>query len=161
MVKSRVVLAKKPQFLYGTRGYSVLFFGVSVRGEFTTQRAKECLAGKFPSKTGHNDFLVTAKQLTKAGLLYRIDTHTWRVTKAGVRAMSEAAAYRREYCYRTLGATYMDSAYERMKKIHDSMTPIIEKLDMESEVLDEIEDKMNRKREMKSKAKRARKTRAR
>ena len=149
MVTSRTVTGSRPVFPYGSRAYSILYFGVSARGRFTTGQIKNCLQGKFPRQKTNEDFIETAKRLVTAGLLNRVDQETWEITRDGVRAMISAAAYYREYRWRTAGITYMENANKRMHEINSSTLSLMEKLDKEDVVLEEIEARMNKRRNVK------------
>lgn len=146
MVTSRTITSVRPVFPYGGRAYKILYFGTSRRGPFSIKELKSCLSGAFPHQRGNEDFWISAKKLEKAGCIDRVDKDLWQVTETGVMAMVTAAAYHREFRIRTLGHTYINDAHARIAKINSSRMSIMEMLDAEDTILEEIEQKMARRR---------------
>lgn len=149
MVHSRVVLAKKPVFLYGSRGYAILYFAVSCRGPFSVKKVKEFLPGQFPSKRNNSDVTTRIKRLSECGYIQKCSDSEWVITELGVHAMVNAAAYRREMLYRTLGREYMQSMHSKISDIYQSNASIMEILDKEDEILEQINNNVKRKSKMK------------
>ncbi len=137
-------------FPYKSRAYAILYYGASRRRSFKTSQIKECLSGCFPQKDHNRDFLEPARKLQKAGFLLKVDKDTWRVTNAGIKAMISSAAYYRESRVRTLGPTYLDKAYEKIRVINSSTMDLMKKLDAEDAVLVQIEDEIARRNKVKS-----------
>jgi hypothetical protein len=149
MVSSRSLSTGRPVFPYRSKGYSILYYGVSQKGQFTTWGIKNCFKGLFPHEVRTWDFAQHAQKLVKAGLLERIDKDTWAVTNAGVRAMVSAAAFHREYKIRTTSIAYMNDVSQRIMKIHASSMSVMEKLDAEDEILEEVARKMDSRKKVK------------
>lgn len=154
MVTSRTLSAKRPVFPYRSKGYSILYYGVSRKSPFKTSEIKQCLSGLFPSKTRTYDFAQHAINLNKAGLLDRIDQETWVVTPEGIRAMIEAAAYQREFRIRSTSIRYISEAGDRIREIHASRLGLMEKLDAEDKILEEIHETIVRRNGVKKASRR-------
>ena len=140
MVSSRTLSVGRPVFPYGSKAYTILYYGVSRKSEFKTSEIKACFQGLFPHKTRNTDFLEPAGRLVKAGLLQRVNDDTWVITRNGVSAMISAVAYYREFRIRTTSIKYMEDAAERIRQIHSTSMGIMEKLDAEDLILEEIEE---------------------
>lgn len=152
MVSSRIATSARPVFPYRSRAYTILYYGTSRKGEFSTEEIKRCLSGSFPSQKTNQDFLTPANKLMKAGLVKRTKNNKWLVTEAGVKAMIQAAAHYREFRWRTVGVSYLENAYEKIRVINSSSMTLMEKLDAEDKILNQIED-LIRKRNHKKKYK--------
>lgn len=154
MVSARAIVATKPIFPYGSRGYSILYYGASRKSSFTVSQIKSCLSGKFPLSHTNQDFLEPANRLIKAGLLVKTEPHTYVVTNNGIREMVAAVAFYRESRARTVSQAYLNETAKRINKIHGTNMSLMEKLDAEDLVLNEIQDKVNVRNEKKNKSRR-------
>jgi hypothetical protein len=153
MVSSRTLSVARPVFPYGSKAYTILYYGVSRKSEFKTSEIKACFQGLFPHKTRNTDFLEPAGRLVKAGLLQRVNEDTWVITRNGIAAMVSAAAYYREFRIRTTSIKYIEDAAERIRQIHSTNMGIMEKLDAEDLILEEIEDTIARRQRKKNASK--------
>lgn len=145
MVNTRAYISKRPVFPYGSRGYTLLCYGAMRRCEFTSADAKNCLQGTFPRKN-NNDILETSNRLASAGLLIKIERNRWLITEKGKKAMYEAAAYNKEYLWRTVGFNYVEEMTEKIKKVFRTSESIMDKLDKEELLLLEIENKVTKRK---------------
>lgn len=67
--------------------------------------------------------------------------------------MIDAAAYYREYKWRTLGLSYMEQVHARMAAIHATSLSVMEKLDLEDKILEEVSSKIAKRRAKRNKRK--------
>lgn len=150
MVSSRVITGVQPVFPYGSRAYSILYYGASKGKEFTTMEIRSCLRGKFPHEKGHEDFIAPAKRLEKAGCLTRLDMHLWKITEEGVRTMIQSVAYYQEFKIRNLGITYVNNVHTRIEGLAATSMSVMEMLDAEEKILTEVLDKLANRRRKKA-----------